>query len=127
MSLGRRIQGFDGRKDLFKEMQHPRKAVGHPNIFFDTLVHDTDSFGLIVKRQGSGQILMGLDDPYPLGEMESEPQSSYPGKLLDLSLERDIINQTEYDNIWADNVLRWVFGDNLDARQALIKQLLDPS
>ena len=108
MNLGRRIQGFDGRPDLFEGMTHPRKSIGHPNIFFDTLVHDTDSFDLMVRRQGTDQIIMGLDDPYPLGEMESEPQSSYPGKLLDLALDRSIINQKQYDEIWTDNVLRWL-------------------
>ncbi len=108
MNLGRRIQGFDGRPDLFEGMTHPRKAVGHPNIFFDTLVHDTDSLELMVRRQGTHQIIVGLDDPYPLGEMESEPQSSYPGKLLDLALERKIITAQEYNEIWEDNVLRWL-------------------
>ncbi len=108
INLGRRIQGFDGRPDLFEGKLHPRRAVGHPNIFFDTLVHDTDSLELMVKRQGTDQIIMGLDDPYPLGEMESEPQSSYPGKLLDLALERNIINKMQYQDIWQDNVLRWL-------------------
>lgn len=111
INLGRRIMGFDGRPDLFEGKVHPRKAVGHPNIFFDTLVHDTDSLELMVKRQGVEQIIMGLDDPYPLGEMESEPQSSYPGKLLDLALERDIISPTEYKDIWCDNVLKWLGKD----------------
>lgn len=109
INLGRRIQGFDGRPDLFEGMTHPRKAVGHPNIFFDTLVHDTFSFELMVKRLAcTDQIIMGLDDPYPLGEMESEPQSSYPGKILDLVLKRNIINQQQYNEIWEDNVLRWL-------------------
>ena len=110
MSLGRRIQGFDGRPDLFEGKTHPRKSVGHPNIYFDTLVHDTDSFELMVRRNGNttDQIIMGLDDPYPLGEMESENQSSYPGKLLDLTLERGIITQQQHDEIWEDNVLRWL-------------------
>lgn len=108
INLGRRIQGFDGRPDLFEGMTHPRKSVGHPNIFFDTLVHDTDSLELIIKRQGTDQLIIGLDDPYPLGEMESEPQSSYPGKILDLALERNIINQKQYSEIWEDNVLKWL-------------------
>ncbi len=109
INLGRRIQGFDGRPDLFKGMTHPRKAVGHPNIYFDTLVHDTFSLELMVKRlNGTNQIIMGLDDPYPLGEMESEPQSSYPGKLLDLALDESIINTKEHKEIWEDNVLRWL-------------------
>ncbi len=111
VNLGRRIMGFDGRPDLFEGKIHPRKAVGHPNIFFDTLVHDTDSLQLMIKRQGIRQIIMGLDDPYPLGEMESEPQSSYPGKLLDLALERNIITDAEYKDIWCDNVLKWLGED----------------
>ncbi|MBT8233842.1 MAG: amidohydrolase family protein [Saprospiraceae bacterium] len=108
INLGRRIQGFDGRPDLFEGKTHPRKAIGHPNIFFDTLVHDTDSLELMVRRNGTNQIVMGLDDPYPLGEMESQPQSSYPGKILDLALERKIIDQNQYDDIWENNVLRWL-------------------
>ncbi len=112
VNLGRRIQAFDGRPDLFEDMVHPRKAVGHPNIYFDTLVHDTISFEMMVKRlAGTDQIIMGLDDPYPLGEMESEPQSSYPGKLLDLALDRSIVSTEQYKDIWTDNVIRWLGHD----------------
>jgi aminocarboxymuconate-semialdehyde decarboxylase len=124
MNLGRRIQGFDGRPDLFEGKTHPRKAVGHKNIFFDTLVHDTDSLKLMIDRQGSNQVIMGLDDPYPLGEMESDAQSSYPGKLLDLAKDRDIINQTQYDQIWECNTLQWLFGSDENAKQNLIKKIL---
>ena len=122
INLGRRIQGFDGRPDLFKGMVHPRKAVGHPNIFFDTLVHDTDSLDLMIRRNGAQQVIMGLDDPYPLGEMESESQSSYPGKILDLAIDRAIINQEQYDQIWQDNVLNWLgedYGNQLKKRLQL--------
>ena len=112
MNLGRRIMGFDGRPDLFAGQQHPRKAIGHPNIYFDTLVHDCDSLELMIKRQGTAQIIMGLDDPYPLGEMESEPQSSYPGKLLDLALERGIISPDQHKDIWSTNVLKWLGADH---------------
>jgi len=125
MNLGRRIQGFDGRPDLFEGKTHPRKAVGHPNIYFDTLVHDTDSLKLMIEKQGSNQIIMGLDDPYPLGEMESDAQSSYPGKLLDLAIDRNIITQTQYEDIWEDNVLRWLFGNNNEAKQNLIAKILN--
>jgi aminocarboxymuconate-semialdehyde decarboxylase len=116
INLGRRIQGFDGRPDLFEGKYHPRKAIGHPNIFFDTLVHDTFSLELMVKRQGStDQIIMGLDDPYPLGEMESVPQSSYPGKLLDLAVKENIITQKQHEEIWCDNVMRWL-GDDISKK-----------
>ena len=67
---------------------------------------------------------MGLDDPYPLGEMESDAQSSYPGKLLDLAIEREIINQDQYDDIWEDNVLRWLFGDDEAAKKDLVNKIL---
>ena len=113
VNIGRRVQGFDGRPDLFEGKVRPRKAVGHPNIFFDTLVHDTFSLELIIKRQGStDQIIMGLDDPYPLGEMESEPQSSYPGKLLDLAVEENIISSKQHKEIWYDNVVQWLCGSD---------------
>ena len=121
INLGRRIQGFDGRPDLFEGKTHPRKAVAHQNIFFDTLVHDTDSLELMIKRNGTKQIIMGLDDPYPLGEMESEKQSSYPGKLLDLALDRNIIDDQDYNEIWSDNVLRWLGGDRAEYIRNLYK------
>ena len=122
MNLGRRIQGFDGRPDLFEGMTHPRKAVGHKNIFFDTLVHDTCSLDLMVKRlKGTDQIIMGLDDPYPLGEMESTPQSSYPGKILDLAIEEDIITKAQSDNMWYENVLKWLGADMDDSFKKRLK------
>ena len=124
MNLGRRIQGFDGRPDLFEGKTHPRKAIGHKNIFFDTLVHDTDSLKLMFKRQGTNQVLMGLDDPYPLGEMENDKQSSYPGKILDLAVKENIITETEKGQIWEDNVLQWLFGDDEKAKQDLIDKIL---
>lgn len=123
INLGRRIQGFDGRPDLFTGRQHPRKSVGHPNIFFDTLVHDTGSLKLLVENQGASQILLGLDDPYPLGEMESEPQSSYPGKILDLAVEREIINEHEYDAMWNDNIVRWLCGEDEVEKKKLLDRI----
>jgi aminocarboxymuconate-semialdehyde decarboxylase len=88
------------------------------------LVHDTDSLKLMIDRQGSNQVLMGLDDPYPLGEMESEEQSSYPGKILDLAKDRAIINQTQYDQIWENNTIQWLFGDDEKSKQELIDKIL---
>ena len=124
-NLGRRIQGFNGRPDLFSKKHHPSKAIGHKNIFFDTLIHDTDSLNLLIKKQGSKQILSGLDDPYPLGEMESEPQSSYPGKTLDLALKKGIITQKEHGEIWKDNVLQWLFGEDEKRKKTLVATILN--
>ena len=124
INLGRRIQGFDGRPELFEGMEHPRKAVGHKNIFFDTLVHDTGSLELLIKNQTSSQVLLGLDDPYPLGEMQSEKQSSYPGKILDLAIERNIITEEERDDMWQKNILQWLFGDDEEEKEKLVNRIL---
>jgi aminocarboxymuconate-semialdehyde decarboxylase len=37
-------------------------------------------------------------------------QSSYPGKLLDLVLEQGLITQKQHQEIWKDNVARWLYG-----------------
>src|SRR5690606_13194975 len=124
INLGRRIQGFDGRPDLFEGKSHPRKSVGHKNIFFDTLVHDTGSLELLVKNQGYKQVLVGLDDPYPLGEMESEPQSSYPGKILDLAVKENVLKEKEADAMWEDNVIQWLCGDDEARKNTLVKIIL---
>jgi len=78
MGFGRRMQGFLGRPDLFEGARSPADTLHCNNIFFDTIVHDVLSFDLLVKRAGISQIVAGLDDPYPLGEMETVP-GSYPG------------------------------------------------
>jgi hypothetical protein len=49
----------------------------------------------------------GLDDPYPLGEMEGVA-NSYPGRVIDYAVEAAILTQKESDEIWKDNVERWV-------------------
>ena len=72
----------------------------------------------------AGARIMGLDDPYPLGEMESEKQSSYPGKILDLATERKIISEHQRNAIWEDNVIKWLCGDDIDAKEKLYKRIL---
>lgn len=107
VNMGRRMQGFKGRPDLFKNARNPEDSVGLKNIFFDTLVHDVDSLELLIKRQGIAQVVAGLDDPYPLGEMESVP-GSYPGKVIDDALANGIIDQKGREMIWNSNVERWL-------------------
>ena len=64
--------------DIFKKLQDPRKTLGHKNLYFDTLVHDSYTLDLLKKRVGTSQIIMGLDDPFPLGE-------EIPGELIKLN------------------------------------------
>jgi len=114
-NYGRRVQGFDGRPDIFKNLQDPRKTLGHKNLYFDTLVHDAHTLELIKKRVGSNQIIMGLDDPFPLGEMEGAG-TSYPGKVLDDAMKIGIITEQERKNIWHKNVLDWL-GKELEGKK----------
>lgn len=111
VNVGRRVQGFLGRPDLFEGMKHPDYSVGAPNVFFDTLVHDVLSFRLLVDRQGVRQIVAGLDDPYPLGEMEDVP-TSYPGRVIEEAVRAGIITEENKAAIWYDNTLNWLYGDD---------------
>ena len=78
----------------------------------------------MVKNQGVKQVLVGLDDPYPLGEMESVVQSSYPGKILDLAKDRNIITSEDADHMWEDNVIQWLCGDDEKAKKKLVDRIL---
>lgn len=109
MGYGRRLQGYKGRPDLFVGAKSPEATQNAKNVYFDTLVHDVLSFELMVKRSGTGQIIAGLDDPYPLGEMESVPDS-YPGKVIDDAVKNGIITPSERNEIWNTNVLSWLYG-----------------
>ncbi len=111
-NYGRRLQGFDGRPDLFKGAENPRTSLGHKNLFFDSLVHDSYTLELLKRRVGASQIVAGLDDPYPLGEMEGVG-SSFPGRVIDFAVQVDILTQREADEIWRDNVLRWLGKDSI--------------
>ena len=111
MNVGRRKQGYYGRPDLFEGTVAPEKNIQSRNVFFDTLVHDVYSFRLLVDRQTSTQVIAGIDDPYPLGEMASA-EGSYPGKVIDDAFALGFINEDEYQNIWYENVLDWLAGQD---------------
>ncbi len=113
MGLGRRKQGYEGRPDLFEGMIHPEENHHRADIFFDTLVHDVYSFRLLVERQGVDQIVAGLDDPYPLGEMEGVGEC-YPGKVIDDAVKMGFINEGDKNKMWHDNVLRWLGKPNIN-------------
>lgn len=106
-NYGRRLQGFDGRPDLFEGTVDPRESLGAPNLFFDTLVHDPYTLQLLKNRVGVDQIVSGLDDPYPLGEMETV-ENCYPGKVIDDAVKLDILTESEKNQIWTSNVERWM-------------------
>ncbi len=109
INYGRRLQGYDGRPDLFESAVDPRTSSFRKNIFVDTLVHDPYSLRLVIDRVSCSQIVAGLDDPYPLGEMDSVP-GSYPGKSLDEAESLGFLSERDKQAIWGKNVLDWVYG-----------------
>ncbi len=109
INIGRRKQGYYGRPDLFKDATDPEDSLGVNNLFFDTLVHDVLSFRLMVERSGVDQIVFGLDDPYPLGELDIG-HDCYPGQVLDEAVESGFITVEDRSLIVKNNVVRWIDG-----------------
>lgn len=106
-NFGRTIQGVEGRPDLFPNAHHPRETVRQPNVFYDTLVHDVHTLGLMIKRNGFEQIVWGVDDPYPLGEMATV-DGCYPGILLEEAVSAHVINKKQRKAIMHSNVIEWL-------------------
>ena len=50
---------------------------------------------------------MGLDDTFPLGEIEGVG-TSYPGRVLDYAVETGGFTLQESKDIWCKNVLDWI-------------------
>ena len=62
---------------------------------------------MLKNRVGVSQIISGLDDPYPLGEMESVGDC-YPGKVMDDAENLGIITSEEKAAIWSkENAAIW--------------------
>jgi len=41
-----------------------------------------------------------------------------------LAIERNLINEQEYHEIWEDNTLRWLFGNDEQAKKDLVNKIL---
>jgi hypothetical protein len=48
----------------------------------------------------------GLDNPYPLGEVDFG--DFYPGQVIDEAVKDEIITKENREEIWFDNVNRWL-------------------
>ena len=71
------------------------------------MVHDSYTLELLKKRVGARQIILGLDDPFPLGEIEGVG-TSYPGRVLEYARKEGILSEQEEKDIWHKNVLDWL-------------------
>ncbi len=74
--IGRIEHGFEARPDLcaVDNPHNPRTYLDR--MYFDSLVHDPATLHYLIKLVGAGQIMLGSDYPFPLGEAE-------PGKLIE--------------------------------------------
>lgn len=106
VNVGRRSRGYLGRPDLFTEAVDPLKNIGAKNIYFDSIVHDVLSFDLLIKRSGISQVIAGLDNPYPLGEVDCE--DCFPGKVIEDAVQSNLISAEQKDQLWFDNVVNWL-------------------
>ncbi len=77
-TIGRIEHGFNVRPDLcaVDNPHNPRKYLSQ--MYFDALVHDAATLDYLINLVGAGQVAMGSDYPFPLGELE-------PGKLIENS------------------------------------------
>ena len=106
-NLGRVTQGVEGRPDLFSDATHPAQQSRATNLYFDTLVHDVDTLAMMKKKVGASQLMCGIDDPYPLGEMDTV-KGWYPGRLLDDAVSEGVLTEDEHSMIWSANVAAWL-------------------
>jgi aminocarboxymuconate-semialdehyde decarboxylase len=96
-TLGRIKHGFDCRPDLvaIDNPISPAKYLGR--FWVDSVVHDDEMLGLIIKMVGSDKITFGSDYPFPLGDLEL-------GKFIE---ESDFDRKTKED-IFHRAALEWL-------------------
>src|SRR5438477_11700811 len=86
-TIGRIEHGFHVRPDLCAtdNQINPRSYLAHQNkkaditparFYVDSLVHDADALGLLLKLFGAQRVALGSDYPFPLGETK-------PGELIE--------------------------------------------
>jgi aminocarboxymuconate-semialdehyde decarboxylase len=75
-TIGRIDHGFKVRPDLcgVDNPHSPRKYL--TRMYFDSLVHEPAALDYLINLVGPGQIVLGSDYPFPLGEAE-------PGKMIE--------------------------------------------
>lgn len=74
-SIGRIEHGFHVRPDLVAVDNDVNPRDYLHRFYLDTLVHDPLMLDYLMKLMGPGQLALGTDYPFPLGELE-------PGRLI---------------------------------------------
>ena len=120
INIGRRKQGYKGRPDLFVDANDPEEALTSQSLYFDSVMHDVYALEMTIRRQGVEFLIAGLDDPYPLGEVDTVIDS-YPGKIIDDAVRLKIITEQNQKDIWSTNVMNWLVGKDQEKFKARIK------
>ena len=68
----------------------PRK--GFEAMYFDSCVFDADSLEYLVKKAGAEKIMLGSDQPFPIGD--PEPRKVVEGATLNEALKERILGET---------------------------------
>jgi len=97
-TLGRICHGFECRPDLVAvdSKKHPREFARQ--MWVDSLVHDEQTFDMMVECFGEDKIVLGSDYPFPLGEQ-------CPGAIVQ---ESRILSEEAKKRILWDNAFAWM-------------------
>jgi len=96
-TIGRIEHGFRMRPDLVATRNgvNPREYLGR--IFVDSVTHDPQSLKYLLEVAGVGQVMLGSDYPFPLGEQR-------PGSAVDaLGLP-----EPDQKSLFHANAMRWL-------------------
>ena len=67
---GRLDQAFDKVPDAAASRITRRPSSYLESIYTDTIVHDPEALTYLIRRLGAGQILLGTDYPFPMGDQD---------------------------------------------------------
>ncbi|XP_039730467.1 LOW QUALITY PROTEIN: 2-amino-3-carboxymuconate-6-semialdehyde decarboxylase [Pteropus medius] len=97
-TVGRISRGFSMHPDLCAQDNpiNPKKYLG--SFYIDSLVHDPLALKLLTYVIGKDKVILGMDYPFPLGELE-------PGKLIESIEEFDAETK---DKLKAGNALAFL-------------------
>ena len=68
----------------------PRK--GFEAMYFDSCVFDADSLEYLCKKAGPGRIMLGSDQPFPIGD--PEPRKATEGAYFSDALKKGVLGET---------------------------------
>ena len=68
----------------------PRK--GFEAMYFDSCVFDADSLEYLAKKAGPGRVMLGSDQPFPIGD--PEPKKALAGTYFNEAVKKGILGET---------------------------------